>query len=274
VTGADDDHCEPGALRRQDQNVSFGQPGHRGVDGGPECENAFDGFIVAIQREYPDHDPIIQALAAHYHLAAMHPFLDGNGRTARALAALFLQRAGLRDTCFIAMSNYYYDEKPTYLTSLAESRARDHDITPFVRLGLKGIAVQSRRLLDEIRIQVQKALFKNMMYDLFGRLKTPRKRVIAKRQIQILSVLLKEHSMDVVSLYDRVKIHYTGLANPGKAFFRDLSALVNLKTVDFDKLPNDNWKFTIRLEWPMEITETDFMQRVKSLPKAKTFPFK
>ena len=57
-----------------------------------------------IEHELRDHDPIIQALAAHYHVAAMHPFLDGNGRTARALEALMLQRAGLRDTCFIAMS--------------------------------------------------------------------------------------------------------------------------------------------------------------------------
>ncbi len=34
--------------------------------------------------------------AAHYHLAAMHPFVDGNGRTARALEALMRERAGLR----------------------------------------------------------------------------------------------------------------------------------------------------------------------------------
>lgn len=50
----------------------------------------------------------------------MHPFLDGNGRTARAVEALMLQRAGLRDALFIAMSNYYYDEKTVYLAALAE----------------------------------------------------------------------------------------------------------------------------------------------------------
>jgi Fic family protein len=41
----------------------------------------------------------------------MHPFLDGNGRTARALEALMLQRTGLRDTLLIAMSNYSYEQK-------------------------------------------------------------------------------------------------------------------------------------------------------------------
>ena len=63
------------------------------------------------------------ALALHYHFAAMHPFLDGNGRSARALEALMLQRTGLRDTLFIAISNYYYEEKAEYLSALAEVRA-------------------------------------------------------------------------------------------------------------------------------------------------------
>ena len=64
-----------------------------------------------------------RALALHYHFAAMHPFLDGNGRSARALEALMLQRTGLRDTLFIAISNYYYEEKAEYLSALAEVRA-------------------------------------------------------------------------------------------------------------------------------------------------------
>ena len=34
VTGADDDHCPPGILRGKDQNVVFGRPRHRGVEGG------------------------------------------------------------------------------------------------------------------------------------------------------------------------------------------------------------------------------------------------
>jgi Fic family protein len=45
----------------------------------------------------------------------MHPFLDGNGRTARALEAFILQKVGLKDSLFIAMSNYYYEEKNEYL---------------------------------------------------------------------------------------------------------------------------------------------------------------
>lgn len=273
VTGADDDHCEPGRLRRQDQNVTFGQPRHRGAEGGPTCETAFNGFIKAIQGQYSQHDSIIQALAAHYHLAAMHPFLDGNGRTARALEALLLQRAGLRDTCFIAMSNYYYDEKPNYLASLAESRAQSHNITPFLVFALKGIVIQSGRLLEEIRLQVKKVVFRNLMYDLFNRLQTPRKRVVAERQLAILRVLLDSYPIEIKALYHRVIQKYENLKTPAQAFLRDLSGLEEIRAIEANRKPSDTWEIKPRLEWPQEITETDFLKRIKSLPKAKSYSF-
>ena len=270
VTGADDDHCPPGKIRGQDENVNFGQPRHRGANGGTDCEVAFSSFAKALQHEYPKHDAIIQASAAHYHLAAMHPFLDGNGRTARALEALFLQRAGLRDTCFIAMSNYYYDEKTDYLASLSASRAQNHNITPFLTFTLKGIALQSRRLLEQTKIHVQKELFRNLMNDLFGRLRTARKRVIATRQVSLLELLLDRDSIKLYDLYELVKTSYEELQNPTKAFTRDLNGLITLDTVKAEKDPKAQYIISIRLEWPTQATRSDFMERIKALPKAKT----
>ncbi len=270
VTGADDDHCAPGRLRGPDDNVTFGQPRHRGASGGPECEEAFGRFVQALQGQFPGHDPIIQALAAHYHLAAIHPFQDGNGRTARALEALMLQRAGLRDTCFIAMSNYYYEEKFAYLDTLAEARAGGHDITPFLRFALKGIASQSGRVLAEIRQQVQKAVYRNVMYDLFDRLKTPRKRVLAERQLAILRFLLDAGEADLDDLFDRFLRSYDSLKAPGKAFIRDIEGLLNLEAVEIEQLQTGDWRIWPRLEWPTEITEGDFMRRMRSLPTAKS----
>ena len=182
VADADDDHCPPGKIRKRDENVTFGAPRHRGVEGGEKCQEAFSELCLAVQREFSEHDPLIQALALHYHFAAMHPFLDGNGRTARALEALMLQRTGLKDSLFIAMSNYYYEEKTAYLNTLAEVRADGHDLTPFLVFGLKGIEHQCKRLFAEIRKNVAKALYRNLMYDLFNRLRTPRKRVMKRRR--------------------------------------------------------------------------------------------
>lgn len=273
VTAADDDHCPPGQLRQKDQNVIFGAPRHRGVEGGRECAAAFAQLVKAAQGPYQEHDPLIQALALHYHFAAMHPFLDGNGRTARASEALMLQRAGLRDALFIAMSNYYYDEKNTYLAKLAEVRQRNHDLTAFLAFGLRGIALQCERLSAEIRTQVSKALFRDVMYDLFGRLQSERKRVIAQRQIEILKLLLRKDSMELKDLIAATRQFYSTLKNPAHALVRDLRQLEYLKAVTFRQdADNDLWWVDLRLDWPTEITQTAFFQQVKSFPKAKTSP--
>lgn len=275
VTGADDDHCPPGQIRRRDENVHFGTPRHRGVEGGEECERAFDAFTHALQHQYRELDPILQALAAHYHLAAMHPFLDGNGRTARALEALMLQRAGLRDTSFIAMSNYYYDEKPGYLTALAETRKCSHDLTPFFAFALRGVAIQSQRLLKEIQHEISKELFRTLMFDLFSRLKTPRKRVLAERQIEILKILLAEEKIEWSALIERTRALYN-VKNPVRALVRDVNALTALKATwvhKIDEGPPPRYLIGVRLEWPTEVTETEFFDQVRKLPKAKTRSF-
>ncbi len=273
VTGADDDHCPPGKLRGRDQNVTFGNPRHRGVEGGKECQDAFNALSLALQREYTDHDPIIQAIAAHYHLAAMHPFLDGNGRTARALEALLMQRAGLRDTAFIAMSNFYYDEKIRYLGSLAAVRQNNHDLTDFIVFALEGVAIQSKRLLAAIQREISKELFRSLMMDLFGRLRTPRKRVIAERQLEILKVLLEEDWMYFYDLIKKISPAYSSLKNSHKAMIRDLNNLITLKAIVFEKANDDKYRLKVNLKWPSEITETQFFEIIKQLPKARTHTF-
>lgn len=274
VSGCDDDHCAPGILRRQGENVNFGAPRHRGAEGGAECREAFARLAKALGTVYREHDPLVQALALHYHFAAMHPFLDGNGRTARALEALMLQRTGLRDTLFIAMSNYYYENKTAYLTALNEARARGHDLTPFLKFALKGIESQCRRLFGEIRLQVAKALYRNTMNDLFGRLRSPRKRVMSARHVRILNLLLETGEMPFSRLIAGTEGLYK-VKNPRKAFLRDIGYLFGLQAVRGRELPGDGMDFLIEinLDWPTWITETEFFRLAKNMPKGKTYPF-
>lgn len=272
VEGADDDHCPPGQLRTQDQNVTFGAPRHRGVDGGRNCEEVFGDYCNQIATRFQEHDPIIQALAAHYHLAAMHPFLDGNGRTARAVEALFLQREGLRDTLFIAMSNHYYEEKNTYLNVLAETRAAGHDLTPFLLFGLRGIAAQCQRLFEHIRAHVARELYQNMMYKLFNRLKSPRKRVLAERQVEVLKQFLnKGEAIAVATALSETLLLYLNLQNPRKAQLRDLNQLVGLGCLTVVNA-GPEVLLEVNLDWPSEISETQFYELAAKLPTATTHP--
>jgi Fic family protein len=274
VAGCDDDHCPPGQFRDGGQNVTFGRPRHRGIEGGMECSRAFTRLVGALNQEFRSHDTLIQALALHYHLGAMHPFYDGNGRTARATEALLLQRAQLRDTLFIAMSNYYYDEKDSYLATLSEVRSRDFDLTPFLQFGLTGIALQCGRLLNEIRVHVQKSLFRDVMGRMFGRLLSTRQRALARRQIELLNKLLdKDDQIEYLDLFREIERQYSGLRAPIKAYVRDLNHLSALRAITVrkeEKPPQDQFYVSVRPEWATEITETKFYKDMNELPAAKT----
>ena len=276
VTGCDDDHCPPGEFRKAGQNVTFGRPRHCGVESGSDCETAVRLLVKSVNRKFQDHDDLIQGLALHYHIGAMHPFLDGNGRTARAVQALILQRARLKDSLFIAMSNYYYDEKDAYLHCLSQARLNNHDLTSFIKFGLHGIALQCERLVQQIRVHLQKSLFRDVMGQMYGRLRSKRKRALAFRQCQILNKLLdRDQAIEYLELYEILIMQYAGLKNPLSAYVRDLNHLSGLRAIVVRQNESEGPEFKkyfvkVRVEWATEITETEFFRQINQLPQAKT----
>jgi Fic family protein len=278
VTHCDDDHCPPGVIRGQDQNVSFGSPKHRGTVGGKECEKAFHQLIKEVQTTFKEHDPLIRALALHYHIASIHPFLDGNGRAARALEALMLQRAGLGDSFFIAMSNYYCDEKKSYLDALAKVRTDGYDLTPFLKFGLRGVALQSSRLAEMIKNEVSRQIFRNLMHELFTRLESTRKRVIVKRQLRLLEKLLNaDGRVEFGGLVQGLKDEYDSRKAPVSALIRDINRLQALGAIRVDREEPQPKNFVyyidVRLDWPTRITDAEFFAKLAALPKSKTYGF-
>ncbi len=275
VTGCDDDHCEPGALRRDGQNVTFGSPRHRGVPGGRPCAGALERLAKEVGTTFRGHDPLIQAIATHYHFAAMHPFLDGNGRTARALEALMLRRAGLKDVLFVPMSNFYHEAKETYLSKLAETRNRNHDLTPFLIFALNGVEAEVSRLTERLRHEVSKELFRNFVNELVVRLASTRKRVIIKRQLALLGHLLdKDQEMDFLTLATELRDHFSSRKRPLEALARDIVRLEALGAVRIAPATNGakrRFMVSVNLDWPSSMTETDFFRQVSELPKSKKY---
>ena len=102
-----------------------------------------------------------------------------------------------------------------------------------------------------------------------------RKRVIAERQMAILTRLLGVEWMDWHQCIKETAWTYASLKNPLKALVRDVNHLQNLGAVRVEKVGEGRYRLAVRLEWPTEITETAFfdMIKIKGLPKAKTHPF-
>ena len=263
VTGCEDDHCEPGALRRYEHNVTFGLPTCRGADGGDGCQNAFEALYSAIGGEFREHDGIIQALAAHYHLGAMHPFGDGNGRTARAVEAFMLRQAGVNDRVMVSLSNYYYNHKEEYLAALFESRQSGHDLTPFLRFALPAVAERCNAVAGQILVNHKRVLFREFARSLFGQLRSPRRRVLAERQLQMLETLLDSSPIELVDFFGRTLAHYRNLKHAGRAQVRDLIGLIDLGAAALH-----SGQIQVNMEWPQRFSQSELLDRYENMPSA------
>ena len=263
VTGCDDDHCEPGALREHGYNVTFGSPRCRGAEGGDGCQDTFNALCNAIEGEFREHDGIIQTMATHYHIGAMHPFGDGNGRTARALEAFMLRKAGVNDRVMVSLSNYYYSHKDEYLGALFESRKRGHDLTPFLQFALPAVTERCNSVAGEILVNHKRVLFREFARSLFGQLRSPRRRVLVERQLQVLETLLDSDSVGGVDLIRRTETYYRDLKYPDRAYVRDVIELYDLGALEFR-----DGHIRVNLDWPQQFSESELLERYENMPSA------
>ena len=102
--------------------------------------------------------PVIKAVALHFWIGYVHPFEDGNGRTARALFYWFMLREGYWLFEFVSISSVLTEAYAQYARSYLYTETDDNDLTYFLLFHLDVIdraldSVQSyiRRKVQEIR---------------------------------------------------------------------------------------------------------------------------
>ena len=77
-------------------------------------------------------DPVIKAAIAHLWFVTVHPFEDGNGRIARAIADMALSRSEQSRQRFYSMSAQIRLERRTYYNQLETTQKGDLDITSWL----------------------------------------------------------------------------------------------------------------------------------------------
>lgn len=128
----------------------------------PAMMNEFTDWLSKIsvpqQYQYNEIDPLLLACATHAWFVYIHPFIDGNGRTARLLMNLVLIRYGYPITIITK------DDRLRYYDALEESQAGD--LTPLVTLVYESVgesievyeqAARNQRALEEVVETVVKA---------------------------------------------------------------------------------------------------------------------
>jgi Fic family protein len=96
-----------------------------------------------------DIDPVLKAGLAHLWFVTIHPFDDGNGRIARAIADMVLARSENSPQRFYSMSAQIRQERAAYYDILEETQKGTLDITPWMEwfLGCLGRAIDGAQTL-------------------------------------------------------------------------------------------------------------------------------
>lgn len=104
----------------------------------------------------------IRAVVAHFYVISIHPFGDGNGRTARGVESLLLYQGGINARGFYSLSNYYYRNRQEYVSLLDHVRFETNgDLTPFVRFALNGLVRELEAVHGEVLQEVTIIAFKD-----------------------------------------------------------------------------------------------------------------
>ncbi|HEV3177662.1 MAG TPA: Fic family protein [Stellaceae bacterium] len=112
-------------------------------------ESEMRQFLRWLNRDDPT-DLVLKAGIAHLWFVTIHPFEDGNGRVARALADLMLARSEQTAQRFYSMSAQIQQERADYYDVLKASQKRDLDITRWLDwfLGCLGRAIDGAEAIS------------------------------------------------------------------------------------------------------------------------------
>ena len=124
---------------------------------GPEAKQVpklMADFIAWLKdSEDKDINPVIAAAIAHLEIAAIHPFNDGNGRTARALATLMLYQRDYDFRRLFALEDYYNTNRQAYYKAINVGKTYDErrtDITSWLEYFVKGF----KNEIDEVKNKI------------------------------------------------------------------------------------------------------------------------
>jgi Fic family protein len=241
--GIEDNQNNPGQYRNH--LVRVGDIQHGGVYTPPkilkDIEMLMSGFIEWINsEEILSLDKEIRAALAHYYLGLIHPFGDGNGRTARFIEALILRLSGLKYVP-VMLSNYYYRNLDEYFWVFSKSiKSNSNDVTPFLKFVLAGFVESLKEIKERIVFYIRKFSLR----DFYASLKE--NKTITQRQHDLLIVLLENNfpAFKLNDLYNLTTLNILYRQVSERTARRDLDKLKKMGLVK----PTEDNKYITNME--------------------------
>lgn len=159
-----------------DPKIHFEAPPSRRVKAEMNC------FLRWYARTAPEHKeglpPLTRAGVAHLYFVCIHPFEDGNGRIARALAEKALSQ-GLRHPTLVALSQVIQERRKSYYQSL-ELNNKDNEITDWLVYFAETVLEAQSRTLHMVHFLIEKT----KLYDRIGTQLNPRQAKVIERMFR------------------------------------------------------------------------------------------
>jgi len=232
-------HVTPGLYRRGTNPVAVGR--YRCPDASDVSRYMdrfvewYNGFPTTLDGLDTVSLAIIKAIAAHVYFVLIHPFGDGNGRTARLIEWRTLDHAGIASVATHLLSNHYNLTRSRYYEML-DNASMGRDMKPFFCYAMEGLVDQLTLQLKDIHDQYAQLVYLDMV-----RARTPGlgTEVIARRQELALAICRAKKPVtkaQLPALDPALAAHYRQTTE--KTLSRDLSVLAEANLIT---LKADGW---------------------------------
>jgi Fic family protein len=231
---------EPEVTPGQIRTHSVGVMRYRGAP--PEdCEYLL-GRLCSWLRELNTNAPsylgpvgkaILLAILAHLYIAWIHPFADGNGRTARLVELAILVDAGVPTPAAHLLSNHYNATRSEYYRQLDYASKSGGDIVPFVTYAAQGMVDDLRSQIATVRDQQLDVAWRNYVHERFKDQEFSQSQRRCKHLILDLSTAPRFVARkDLTSISPRVTRDYQGKTD--RTLSRDIALLGKLGLLAFE----------------------------------------
>ncbi len=164
------EHLQPGRTRA----CSVGVGTYRAAPW-EDCDYLLDRLVEWLNSEtfrspVPELEiayAIIKAVVTHLYIAWIHPFGDGNGRTARLIEVQILMSAGVSTPGAHLLSNHYNQTRAEYYRHLERASASGGDLLPFLQYAVRGFVDGLRAQLSVIRKQQLDVAWEAYVHEVF-----------------------------------------------------------------------------------------------------------
>lgn len=230
-----EEHVIPGEITK----IQVGVLGYRGAP--PEdCKYLLQRYsheFEQMEEKLGDLPKIVsglfRAIIAHVYLVWIHPFGDGNGRTARMIESQILLKAGAPSSTALLLSNHYNQTRTAYYRHLDTARKAKNDLLSFVEYALEGFIDGLNSQLALIHEQQLNIAWRDYIRDQFrnkvGRGDERRRQLIYDLSEQKDGIPVNE----IVTVLPRAAANYATLSK--KTLIRDLGKLYEVGLVKFNE---------------------------------------